>query len=174
MCSAMICVSTSLSAKGSDKYNMKASDRQSPCSLISSAGIPHWNANVAPPRQRLWPEKSFGSKEIRDAKCLMPSLRDFAVMQVSWFEVEVKVKKGQTSGAGTILSNNLRAVVGQSVDSGMKGTGTTRAVSPACRVLVLVTVRQAPEWQWDRRRSRWSGRCLLIRRVVERNCWSPE
>ena len=67
------------------------------------------------------------------------------MMQVSWFEVEVKVKKGQTSGAGTILSNNLRAVVGQSVDSGMKGTGTTRAVSPACRVLVLVTVRQAPE-----------------------------
>ena len=66
------------------------------------------------------------------------------MMQVSWFEVEVKVKRGQTSGPGTILSNNLRAVVGQSVDPGMRGTGTTRAVSPACRVLVLVTERQAP------------------------------
>ena len=59
--------------------------------------------------------------------------------------VEAKVKRGQASGAGTILSNNLRVVVGQSDDPGMRGTGTTRAVSPACRVLVLVTVRQAPE-----------------------------
>ena len=66
-------------------------------------------------------------------------------MQVSRFEVEAKVKRGQASGAGTILSNDLRAVVGQSGDPGMRGTGTTRAVSPACRVLVLVTVRQAPE-----------------------------
>ena len=49
------------------------------------------------------------------------------------------------SGAGTILSNNWRAVVGQSDDPGMRGTGTTRAVSPACHVLVRVTVRQAPE-----------------------------
>ena len=66
-------------------------------------------------------------------------------MQVSWFEVDAKVKRGQASGAGTILSNNLRAVVGQNDDLGMKGTGTTRAVSPACRVLVLVTVREVPE-----------------------------
>lgn len=45
-------------------------------------------------------------------------------MQVSWFEVEAKVKRGQASGAGTILSNNLRAVVGQSDDPGMSfGSG---------------------------------------------------
>ena len=54
-------------------------------------------------------------------------------------------ERTQVSGAGTILSNNLRAVVGQSDDPGMRETGTTRAVSPACRVLVLVTVRQATE-----------------------------
>ena len=46
---------------------------------------------------------------------------------------------------GTILSNNLSAVVGQSSDPGMRESGTTRAVSPACRVLVLVTVRQVSE-----------------------------
>ena len=51
------------------------------------------------------------------------------MMQVSWFEVEVKVKRGQTSRVGTILSNNVRVVVGQSVDPGMRGTGTTRAVT---------------------------------------------
>ena len=77
----------------------------------------------------------------RDKGCLIPLLRDFTLMQVSWFEVEVKVKRGQTSGVGTILSNNLRAVVGQSIDPGMRGTGTIRAVSLACQVLVLVTVR---------------------------------
>ena len=49
------------------------------------------------------------------------------------------------SGAGTIFSNNWREVRGQSNDPGMRGTGTARAVSPACRVLVRVTVRQAPE-----------------------------
>ena len=47
--------------------------------------------------------------------------------------------------AGTILSNKLSAVVGQSGAPRMRGTGTTRAASPACRVLVLVTVRQPPE-----------------------------
>ena len=47
-------------------------------------------------------------------------------MQVSWFEVKAKVKRGQASGAGTILSNNLRAVVGQSDDPGMRGTGTDK------------------------------------------------
>lgn len=112
---------------------------------MSSAGIPHLKANVAPPRRRLCPENSSGSREIRDTKSLIPSLRDFAAIQVSWFEVEAKVKRGHASGAATILSNNCRAVVGQRGDPGMCGTGTTRAVSPACRVLVPVTVRKAPE-----------------------------
>ena len=99
-------------------------------------------------------------------------------MQVSWFEVEVKVKRGQTSGVGTILSNNLRVVVGQSVDPGMRRTRTIRAVSPACRVLVLVTVRQAPEllkWTlpldkvccWEKLSNAWETR-LPVRKKVKK------
>ena len=41
------------------------------------------------------------------------------MIQVSWFEVETKVKSGQVSGTGTVLCNNLSAVVGHSGDLGM-------------------------------------------------------
>lgn len=82
---------------------------------------------------------------MRDAKCLIPSLRDLAMMQASWFEVEVKVKRRQVSGASTAHSKDWSAIIGQSGDPGMRRTGRTRAVSPACRVFVLVTVRKAPE-----------------------------
>ena len=49
------------------------------------------------------------------------------------------------SGAGTARSKHWSANVGQRGDPGMRGTGIIRAVSPACRVFVLVTVRKAPE-----------------------------
>ena len=58
-------------------------------------------------------------QETKDAKCLIPSLRDFTVTQVSWFEVEEKVKRGQVLGMGTVHSNNLRAALGQRGDPGM-------------------------------------------------------
>lgn len=41
------------------------------------------------------------------------------MIQVSRFEVEAKVKRGQASGVSTILSDNLSAVVGQSGNPGM-------------------------------------------------------
>jgi len=37
---------------------------------------------------------------------------DFLVMQVSWFEVKVKVKSRKVSGVGTILRNSLSVIVG--------------------------------------------------------------
>ena len=51
----------------------------------------------------------------------------------------VYVKSGKPAGAETESSNNRRAAVGQRGDPGIRGTGTTSAVSPACRVFVRVT-----------------------------------
>ena len=50
------------------------------------------------------------------------------------------------SGAGTVLSKECSAKVGQIGDPGMRGSGTTRAVSPAWKVFVLVMVIRAPEF----------------------------
>ena len=55
------------------------------------------------------------------------------------------MKSGKPAGAETESSNNRRAAVGQRGEPGIRGTGTTSAVSPACRVFVRVTVRRAPE-----------------------------
>ena len=112
---------------------------------MNSAGFPHLKANVAPPRRKLWPEKSWGLKEAREAKCLMPSLRDLAVMQSNWLVVVVNVKRGYLAGAETVRSNEWSANVGKRGDPGIRGTGTTRAVSPDWRVFDRLTVRRAPE-----------------------------
>ena len=66
-------------------------------------------------------------------------------MQSSWLAVVVNVKRGYVAGARTMRSNDWSANVGQRGDPGIRGTGTTRAVSPDWRVFVRVTVRRAPE-----------------------------
>ena len=114
---------------------------------MGSAGIPHLRVNVAPQRRKMWPEKSWGLKEAREAKYLMPSLRDLAVMQSNWLAVVVNVKRGYLAEAETIRRNDHEwsANVVQRGDPGIRGTGTTRAVSPDWRAFVHVTVRRAPE-----------------------------
>ena len=50
------------------------------------------------------------------------------------------------SGAGTVRGKEWSAKVEQIGDPGMGGSGTTRAVSPAWKVLVLVMVIRTPEF----------------------------
>ena len=42
---------------------------------MNSAGMPHWKANVAPPRLKLWPEYLAGSRPMREASDWMLHLR---------------------------------------------------------------------------------------------------
>ena len=42
---------------------------------MNSAGMPHWKANVAPPRRKLWPEYLAGSRPMREASDWMLQLR---------------------------------------------------------------------------------------------------
>ena len=74
---------------------------------------------------------------MREARCIILSLRLLEVMQASWFEVEIKEKRGLVSGTGAVRSKEWKANVEQSRDPGMRGTGTVRVVSPAWRVYFL-------------------------------------
>lgn len=72
----------------------------------------------------------WGLEEAREAICLMSSLSDLAVMQSNWLALVVNVKRGYLTGAETVRSNEWSANVEQRGDPGIRGTGTTRAVTP--------------------------------------------